>query len=267
MLWSITPQVKRLILINAVAFVLFYLGMTALQVIYPKLAVVLYKIFLNIALVPREVIHGKVWQLFTYMFLHGGMGHILFNMLALWMFGSELEEMWGESKFLRYYLICGIGAGVITTIFTPNSILPTIGASGAIFGLLLAFGMLFPDRIVLVFFFFPMKAKVFVILFGLIEFLSSFSFIGGGTPGIAHLAHLGGMIVGYLYLKTEQKLDFIYSFSFNKHWQNHNLQRKEKARIKLDELLGKISREGFHSLTPGEKKMLDKLRNELNRGL
>jgi len=140
---------------------------------------------------------GFVWQLFTYIFLHGGISHLLFNLLGLWMFGGELENYWGSSKFVRYFFFCGIGAAVCTVLFSPYQFIPVIGASGAIYGILLAFGWLFPNRLIYLYFLFPIPAKYFVIFFGLVEFFSS---LGGTGGGVAHLTHLGGLLFGLLYM-------------------------------------------------------------------
>jgi len=147
-----------------------------------------------------------VWQLVTYMFFHdvGSFGHILFNMLALWMFGADIEREWGTNRFLKFYFLCGVGAGVcvvIGNLLFGNPYSRTIGASGAIFGLLLAFGMLFPDRQVLMSFLFPIKAKYFVMILGAIELLSSYASIGGP---VANIAHLGGMAIGYFYIRAQR---------------------------------------------------------------
>src|SRR5438105_5163176 len=147
-----------------------------------------------------------VWQVGTYMFLHGGIFHIVFNMLALWMFGTELERTWGTRYFLKFYLVTGIGAGVLTVFF---SLLPfgfarqlqhanVIGASGAIYGLLLAYALYFPDRPIYMYFVFPIPAKIFVAIMGAIAFLSSMSEAGG----VANATHLGGLLVGYVFLKS-----------------------------------------------------------------
>jgi rhomboid family protein len=159
-----------------------------------------------LGLVPVLVLHKFwLWQLATYMFLHGGIFHIVFNMLALWMFGAELERIWGTRDFLKFYFVTGIGAGALTVLF---STLPfgfaqqvqhsnIIGASGAIYGLLLAYALYFPDRPIYMYFVFPIPAKVFVAIMGAIAFFSSLS----ETGGTANATHLGGLIVGYLYLK------------------------------------------------------------------
>jgi membrane associated rhomboid family serine protease len=149
----------------------------------------------------------RVWQPITYMFVHqpGGIFHILFNMLALWMFGTELERMWGTRAFLKFYFLTGIGAGLLTVLF---SLLPfdfarsvygatVIGASGSIYGLLLAYALYFPDRPIYMYFVFAIPAKYFVMILGAIAFYSSL----GTTGGVANATHLGGLLVGYVYLK------------------------------------------------------------------
>lgn len=156
---------------------------------------------------PQAVLtQGRVWQLATYMFLHGGVFHILFNLLAVWMFGVDLEHRWGTQAFVRYYAITGIGAGICTVLvaLTPMGgstyLAATIGASGAVYGLLMAWGIIFPHRTVLFLGIFPLPARVFVLIMGAIS-LSQALNDGGGTT-VAHFAHLGGLIAGYWYLKT-----------------------------------------------------------------
>ncbi len=142
---------------------------------------------------------GYLWQLVSYLFLHGGFFHLLFNMFGLWMFGSDIERLWGTRRFLTYYFFTGIGAGLFTLALTPSGVVPTIGASGAIYGILLAFAWFFPERRILLYFVFPIPARVFVLIFGGIELLASITQQPGGA--IAHLAHLGGLVFGYLYLR------------------------------------------------------------------
>jgi len=145
------------------------------------------------------------WQLFTYMFLHGGFLHLLFNMLALWMFGMELENSWGSKKFLVYYLLCGLGAGIANLIVAPLIGLsaPTVGASGAVFGILIAFGMLFPQRPIYIYFLLPIPAKYFTA--GYIG-LELFYGVAGTADGVAHFVHLGGAAVGFVYMLGEMNL-------------------------------------------------------------
>jgi membrane associated rhomboid family serine protease len=141
------------------------------------------------------------WQVGTYSFLHGGIGHLFFNMLGLWMFGSELERLWGPKRYLQFYAASVLTAAFAQLLFAMliGSGNPTVGASGGLFGLLLAFGMLFPNRIIMPLFPpIPMKAKYFVMIFGGLEII--LGVFGSGT-GIAHFAHLGGMLGGFLMLR------------------------------------------------------------------
>ncbi len=145
------------------------------------------------------------WQILTYMFMHAGFLHIFFNMLALWMFGMELENVWGSKKFLIYYLMCGIGGGLSNLLvgFLMGQGAPTVGASGAVFGVLLAFGMLFPDRLIYIYFFLPIRAKYMVILWIGLELVYG---VTGTTDGVAHFAHLGGAFVGFIYMAVDLNL-------------------------------------------------------------
>ena len=174
----------------------------------------------------------KPYQLITYMFMHGNFEHLFFNMFALWMFGNTLENIWGSKRFLWFYMLCGIGAGLcqevvqyiqyVTTLAQYDSVnfgggqvismanylnmLNTVGASGAIYGLLLAFGMMFPNSMIYLYFFVPIKAKWFVIGYAVIELVSGF--IGGGN--VAHFAHLGGMLFGLILILVWKKKGRLY---------------------------------------------------------
>ncbi|MBM3318572.1 MAG: rhomboid family intramembrane serine protease, partial [Candidatus Eisenbacteria bacterium] len=151
-----------------------------------------------LGIVPALVLQkGFLWQPVTYLFLHGGFFHLFINMFTLWMFGGELERLWGTRRFLQYYFFTGVGAGLLTLLFTPRGYIPTIGASGAIYGLLLAYARYFPERRILLYFLFPIPVRVFVFIIGGIALLNSL-----GQPGdsIAHAAHLGGIVFGWIYL-------------------------------------------------------------------
>lgn len=188
-----TPVVKGLIIANVVVqFLQFLAGPEAT-----------FKIQELMALDPQRVLGDFwLWQLVTYQFLHhpADIWHLLFNMLMLWMFGGDLAQRWGTQGFLRFYLICGTGAGVVTVI--ANAVMgvqtATIGASGAIFGIMTAFAMVYPNRIIYFMLLFPLPAKVFVGIFILLQlyFIGAFQ-----RNGIAYFAHLGGALVAYLYLK------------------------------------------------------------------
>jgi membrane associated rhomboid family serine protease len=185
----VSPAVKWIIIANVAMFLV--------TLVYPPVIYLL-------GLTPRRVAQqGWIWQLATYMFLHGGAVHILFNMLGIWMFGTELERLWGTKFFVRFYAITGAGAGltVLTVGLLPfeatasTYMVPTIGASGALYGLLMAFAMYFPDRPILMFLLFPVPAKYFVIIIGALAFLA------GPGGEISNAAHLGGLLFGYLYLQ------------------------------------------------------------------
>ena len=196
------PVVKNLLILN----VLFFLADVSLQ---PR-GIDLTR-WLGLHYITAQDFYP--WQFITYMFMHGNFSHLFFNMFALWMFGYALENYWGSKRFLVYYLITGVGAALIQTGVLALEIrgmtqgLPpfaaqhyinqivTVGASGAIYGILLAFGMCFPNVPIFLYFFFPIKAKWFVIIYGVIEL---FAGIGGTADGVAHFAHLGGMIFGLL---------------------------------------------------------------------
>jgi len=184
--YGLPPVVKNLMIIMGAVFLIQMLVGGWMEFYFGLIPILVWKEYF-------------LWQLFTYIFLHGGFSHILFNLLALWWFGGELENYWGSKKFLFYFLFCGIGAGICTVLFTPGIYqrIPVIGASGAIYGILLAFAWLFPNRPILIYFLFPMPAKYMVIIFGLIEFFSS---MGGSGGGVAHLTHLGGLLFGFFYM-------------------------------------------------------------------
>ena len=186
----ISPTVKYLVIINALVFVWQFLS---------RLGGGSFSFITTFGLVPASVL-GKMyfWQLGTYLFLHADFWHLFFNMFALWMFGTELERRWGKRFFTRYFFVTGVGAGILSVIANPSSGIPTIGASGAIYGILLAYGMMFPERYVYLYFLFPVKVKYFVGVLGLITFVMALSDQGST---VSHIAHLGGMVVGLFYLK------------------------------------------------------------------
>ena len=201
-----------------------------------------------------------IWQPFTYMFIHGDFFHIFMNMFVLWMFGSEMESIWGRREFLRYYFITGIGAGLIWLAFnTGNAYAVLIGASGAIYGILLAYGLMFPNRKVLIYFLFPVKVKYFVIFLGAMAFVSS---MGASGSNISHLTHLSGMLIGYVYLKsswTWSKLHLLFNSKVAE-IKYKKMEKQEMRRMKLqqnvDRLLDKISEVGYDGLTEDEKDTL-----------
>lgn len=166
----------------------------------------LIPLFDNFALVPSQVVRTfAIWQLVTYMFIHVGFLHILWNMLALWWFGAELERLWGTARFLRFYFACGIFAAltVIVAAYIFGGVdIRTVGSSGAVYGVLMAYAVMFPDQTILFGFLIPIKSKYFVMIIGGIVFLQSYSAtVGGKGSSVAVLAHLGGLVAGYLLLR------------------------------------------------------------------
>jgi membrane associated rhomboid family serine protease len=186
----LTPALKYLVIVTSAVFVATYLPYYFLHWEAP---------FVWLGLTPYFVVHkGFLWQPFTYLFLHGGLMHILFNLFALWMFGSDLERTWGSRQFLFYFFLCGVGAAIFDVLMQPSAIIPTIGNSGAVYGILVAFGLLFPNRPIFIWFVIPVKAKWFVLVMCVMEFLLS---LGSPGSGISHIAHVGGILIGLVYLR------------------------------------------------------------------
>ena len=219
-------------------------------------------------LVPKLVwSQFMLWQPFTYLFFHGGVWHVLINMFVLWMFGSELERLWGKVHFLRFYFITGIGAGLITMLFGLDSITPIVGASGAVYGILLAYGLTYPNRTIYLYGIIPIKSLWFIIGIGTIAFISSFD---GGSQ-ISHLTHLSGMVIGYFVLKKPVRLNDLW-FSIRKRTMEYKVQQQEKKfseqqaiELDIDRILDKIHREGFDSLSEEENDRLYKGSQSISR--
>ena len=213
----VTPAVRALIIANVVLFLPSFFAPLVMQQWF--------------GLVPELVLtKGYVWQLATYAFVHADITHILFNMLIVWMFGVELEQRWGAAAFVKYYAVCGIGAGltVLGVSLLPIDaahhifVASTIGASGACYGLLMAWALLFPTREILLFFLFPVQARFAVLIFGALAFFSGWG-ASGGT--VAHFAHLGGLVVGYLYLKGPRGMKYSVQSAITR-WRFARLKRK-----------------------------------------
>jgi membrane associated rhomboid family serine protease len=207
------------------------------------------------------------WQPLTYMFMHGSFAHIFFNMFALWIFGAEIENYWGTRQFTTFYFVCGIGAGIINVLATMGDPYPTIGASGAIFGVLVAFGMMFPDRYIYLYFLLPVKAKYFVAGYAFVEFISGLGSreMGSGS-NVAHFAHLGGAIIAFVYI-TFKRNEWSIMQGINKlkgfgrtpkgptlHQGSRRVE--ETSEEEIDAILDKISTRGYDSLTAEEKRKL-----------
>jgi membrane associated rhomboid family serine protease len=285
------PVIKWLLITNTAVFIMLGLGGRMFTLDGMPLE---YVFNFYLGLMPLG--HGFfLWQLITYQFMHASFTHLLYNMFGLWMFGMEVEHVWGSKRFLWFYLLCGAAAGVsqliLAPMLEPSSVvsasgmgIPTVGASGAVYAVLVAFAMLFPDRYIFLYFLIPIKAKYFI--FGLIA-LGIFSI--GDQSAIANLAHLGGAAAGYVYVlysgrrypmqglferigwlmnarrfrKKETPYEDVVDakvFDINEHPKTE----QELAQMKIDEILDKISRGGYQSLTEDEKKILFEASKKLN---
>lgn len=247
----LTPGNQYLLIANAVAYLLQWAFGD--QVIF------------WFGLHPADIFHKFfIWQFVSYMFLHANFWHIFLNMLMLWLFGGEVEKNWGTKEFIRFYLVCGIGAGFFHLIFQNASV---VGASGAVYGVLIAFVMLFPDRLLFFFPFpIPLKAKYWAII------LVSISLLMGifGNDHLAHFAHLGGMLVGFLYIKFGWRL-YLGDFLYKRKVKNNFLQRAKKRhhiinlRKDVDSILDKINEVGYENLTEREIEILKKASEILSK--
>jgi membrane associated rhomboid family serine protease len=280
------PVIKWLLISNVAVWILFdvLLGPFTLRGV-PVFGVIEF----YLALSPIGSGHFYPWQILTYMFLHGGFLHLFFNMLALWMFGVELEHLWGSRRFLIYYLLCGVGGAVTNLIVAPliGQEAPTVGASGAVFGVLLAFGVLFPDRPIYLYFLLPVKAKYFVTFYILWEL---FLGVTQTSDGVAHFAHLGGAAVGFLYLIREIQ----FFPRRRKEWRvvggvegPDEIRRATRSEVRdatfydlrtgrpfedgeqvtqevIDAILDKISKGGYQSLSEEEKRILNEASKKIH---
>ncbi len=201
------------------------------------------------------------------MFFHGGVWHVLINMFVLWMFGSELERLWGRSQFLRFYFITGVGSGLVTMLFGLQSTTPVVGASGAVYGVLLGYGLTYPNRTIYLYGIIPVKSIWFVLGIGLISFMSSFE----NMSPISHITHLSGMIIGYFMLKNPINWGGLL-FQIRKKTLEYKIQKEEKrisqqflVERDINQILDKINHQGFDSLTQEEQDRLYKGSHSLSK--
>ena len=219
-------------------------------------------------LVPKMVWSElMIWQPITYLFFHGGIWHVLINMFVLWMFGSELERIWGKPRFLKFYFMTGIGSGLITMLFSLQSMTPIVGASGAVYGVLLAYGLTYPNRQIYLYGIIPIKSIWFVLGIGFIAFMSSFN----NLSQVSHITHLSGMLIGYLMLKRPFQWKNFW-FSIRKKTLEYQVLQKEKKLSHIhkiehdvDIILDKINRERFDKLSKDEQDQLYEGSRSLSR--
>ena len=287
--FSFPPVIKNLLIINGVVFFIQLLMDNFTFGGYPAW----YLLNKWFALNPisgvnaaGEPFNFQVWQLITYQFMHGGFSHILFNMFALWMFGSSIEDVFGSKKFLIFYLLAGVSAGLLHLFVSPllgGAPAVTIGASGAVYGVLIAYALFFPDNLIFLYFLIPVKAKYLIGFLVVIEFLA----VDSASSGVAHLAHLGGALFGFLYImfdknsyvslknlfnrnfyyKSKPKRDiFKNPFSRSSQIDNdvqdanyYDINKKDDYEVsqeEIDKILDKISQSGYQNLSDREKKIL-----------
>lgn len=262
---GVTPGVRALLIANVVVFII----QQAARTLGPALGRGWFVSLLG--LVPARVfLYGCIWQPFTYMFLHGTIMHILLNMLWLWIFGCDVERRWGTRRFIKFYVLSGLAGAVCTMLAALISIniatTPTIGASGAALGVLVAYGMLFPEnRITLLLFFVlpvTMKARTLALGCALLTILSAVS-ASPAVGGVAHFAHLGGLAFGFFYLKFGDGIDMMWRRRRGRRAERRLHARAERRdsynqfmKEEVDPILDKISREGVDSLTKSEKATL-----------
>lgn len=272
-MYSIPTVTKALLILNIAAFLIAKLFFAEIDVQGVQFLELNYYLGLHYFTSPDF----HIYQLLTYMFMHGGWDHLFFNMFALWMFGCAVEKAWGTQRFLIYYIVCGIGAGLIQEAaqLCMYGMMPalglTVGASGAIYGILLAFGMTWPENRIIIFPIpIPIKAKWFVCLYAAIELVSALATSG---DGVAHVAHLGGMLFGYLLIRhwkgggqfgmnwnlkmpnfTKPKDKNNAHDERNKDW-TYNRDKMTREEM-IDKILDKVRRNGYDSLTAEEKRIL-----------
>ena len=253
---NLSSGVITLLIINIITFMLFGWIQFTNHTLY-------YILFNQFSLIPKDILitgnvteKFQIWQCLTYLFMHGGLMHLLFNMLGLWFLGRDLENVWGKNNFIKYYLVVGIGSGLFTVFYNiqfinPNDIRPIVGASGAIYGLLLAYGILFPNRILYIYGIFPVKVKNVVIFSGTIAFFYSITL---ANSGISHITHLSGIIIGLLYLQywaQQKKTDKILKLN-DKDIFTERINRQKK----MNQILDKVTEVGWDGLSSEDQAFL-----------
>jgi len=242
---TLSPVIKYLIIINGIVFVLQMLASYPLAKTFGLTPALFFKEFPN-----------YLFQPISYMFLHGGFFHIFFNMFALWMFGTEIELRWGSKSFTKFYFLCGLGGAMLSLVFNYTLSIPIVGASGAIYGVLAAYWLLFPNRYLLVFFMFPMRVRWAIPMFAVLNFIAA-------GPNVAHLAHLGGALVGFAYLKLDWRFSIIGDRLKSLRRKRKtaklekNRQKAEDIMKRVDSILDKINAVGIENISKEERKFLE----------
>ncbi len=259
--FQLTPAVKGLLIANVGVFVL--------QQLFPGFLEYWFAFDTRLG-----INHFQIWRFATYMFLHSGLSHIMFNMFGVWIFGTQVEALWGKRTFLIFYLVCGLGGSILFGLFDllGSGHGAMLGASGAVMGLLLAYGMSFPNNLIFLMGIIPIKAKYLVVLYGLMDLLSI-----PQSDGVAHMAHLGGLLAGFIFIQITipgLSKQMFRGSSLSSKWKNAQTRRRMKVvrpdqsstedknsrgqtdQKRIDSILDKISRDGLQSLTDEEQELL-----------
>lgn len=252
---SISPFIKWMLIINTGVFLLqFFMG---------------GRLEYALGLTPARFFSdfpNLFYQIFTYMFLHstGYILHLVFNMFVLWMFGTEVEYAWGSKSFGKFYILAGLAGAILTLIIFPHQQVPMIGASGAIYGVLVAYWLMFPNRTLYLYFMFPVKVKWAIPGMIILGFLLS-------GAGVAHMAHLGGALFGLVYLKIDWKRRNPFGWIKNLRYKRkeakleRNRQRAEDVMKRVDAILDKINEVGIENLSREERRFLEEASSKLSR--
>ena len=250
---GLSPFIKWMLIINGGVFVLQFIFRGTLETYLGLTPALFFSDFPN-----------YLYSVFTYMFLHStsNLFHLLINMFVLWMFGTEIEYTWGSRAFARFYLLCGLFGGILTLIVHPGQPIPVIGASGAVYGILVAYWLMFPQRYLYLYFLIPIKVKWAIPALMILSFLSS-------DIRVAHMAHLGGALFGLAYLKLDWRwIRFGRGFKNLRYRRaeaklNKNRQKAEDVMKRVDSILDRINEVGIENLTKSERKLLEEASSEL----
>ena len=249
---ALSPFIKVMLIANVVIFIA--------QRFYPELTQ-------QLGLVPARFFSefpNLFYQPLTYMFLHGSIGHIFFNMFALWMFGTEIEHRWGSKAFSRFYVLAGLAGAFLCLVFNASQPYPIIGASAAIYGILVAYWMMFPNRQLYIYFLFPVKVKWAIPGMMLLGFLFS-------AGNIAHMAHLGGVVFALIYVKMDWRWVFFTRWLKNRRYRQQEVKLKknrhqaEDIMKRIDAILDKINEVGIENISKSDRKFLEEASSELSK--
>lgn len=249
---GISPFIKVIIIINVAVFLLQQMSAE----IVPLLGLTPARFFSEFP--------NLIYQTMTYMFLHGSFWHIVFNMFALWMFGTEIERTWGTKRFGRFYVYSGLAGAIFTLLVMSSQSIPMIGASGAVYGILIAYWFMFPNRLLYIYFMFPVKVKWAIPGFMLLGFIS-------WAGNVAHMAHLGGALFGIIYMKSSWRPGWLSGKVKNLRYKKkeakfrRNVKQTQDVMNRVDAILDKINEVGIDNISKADRKFLEEASIELSK--